>query len=458
MDNILRYLEEHRERFIEELREYVSIPSVSAQSRHRRDMARASEWVADHCRRIGLEVTLHETPGNPVVVATTRRDGRRGPPHYLIYGHYDVQPPEPLELWRTPPFEPVVRGDDLCGRGASDNKGQHFAHLKAVEAYLATGTEPPCEITFLLEGEEEVGSEHLPRFLDEKRDMLTGEGVVISDTGMPGPDHPALTYSLRGVAACEVHLTGPNRDLHSGIFGGAVDNPAMVLCQMLGALRAPDGSVAVPGFHDGIEPLEESERRALSRLPESAEALRRDLEVGALFGEEGYTFIEQRGARPTLEINGLTSGYQGEGSKTIIPSRASAKLTCRLVPHQDPARVLDALRRRLESLRPPSVRLEFVPGHVGDAYRTDPAGPRVRAALEALRRAFGREPVCLRDGGSIPIVNDFKRVLGMDTLLLGLGLPDDNTHSPNEKFSLHAFRCGMAMSAWLWQELAALQE
>ncbi len=454
MDRVLEYLRSHQDRFVEELCEYIAIPSVSAQSAHAGDMERAAGWVAGHCRRIGLEAAVERTPGNPVVVARTPGAGEGDRPVYLVYGHYDVQPPDPLDKWISPPFEPRIENGSLYGRGANDNKGQHFAHLKAVEAYLRTGTPLPCGIVFLLEGEEEVGSGHMAGFLRERREDLRAEGVVISDNGMPGLDHPALTYGLRGVAACEVLLTGPDRDLHSGIYGGAVDNPAMVLCQMLGALRAADGSIDVPGFHDGILPLEEEERRSLARFPMSGDGLRRSVGAPALFGEEGYTCYERVSVRPTLEINGLTSGYQGEGTKTIVPSWARAKLTCRLVPEQDPARTLEAVRRRLESLRPPTVSMEFEPGHSGEAYLADYRGPRSRAALRALERAFGRKPVLMREGGSIPIVNDFKRSLGLDTLLLGLGLPDDNTHSPNEKISLEAFRRGTAMSAWLWQELA----
>lgn len=457
MNEVLDYLQANQSRFVDELIEFVSIPSVSAQSKHRADLKRAADWLVAQCRQIGLKVKLHKTAGNPIIVATTRKSKKSTKPHYLVYGHYDVQPPEPFELWETPPFQPTVVGDSLVGRGASDNKGQHFAHLKAVEAYLATGTDLPCDVTFLIEGEEEVGSESLETFLAKHRQEFDVDGVVVSDNGMPSLKHPALTYGLRGVVAFEIHLEGPNRDLHSGIYGGAVDNPAMVLSQLLAGMRDADGKITVPGFYDGVEPLSDFEREQLGRYPETEASLKRHLGVKGLFGESGYTPVEQRSARPTLEINGLTSGYQGEGSKTIVPSRASAKVTCRLVPNQKPKQVLKAIQRHLKQHCPRSVKLTFEPGHAGEAYMTSPSGPQAQAATRALEQAFGRTPIMMREGGSIPIVTDFKRILGADTLLLGLGLPDDNVHSPNEKVSLQAIQLGMAMSAHLWAELGALK-
>lgn len=415
-------------------------------------MKRCAEWLAAHCRALGLEARVHATPEHPIVVARTPR--RRGRRHFLVYGHYDVQPPEPLELWRTPPFEPEVRNGALYGRGASDNKGQHWAHLKAVEAYLRTGTELPCDLTFVIEGEEEVGSRSLQGFLQRHRKELACDAVVVSDTGLPAPDLPALTYALRGIAAFELTLHGPNRDLHSGIFGGSVHNPAVVLCQLLGRVHDARGRVVIPGFYDEVERLTAEERRQLRRLPFSERAYRKFLGVPALFGESGYTPNEQRMARPTFEINGLTSGYQGEGSKTIIPAWARAKVTMRLVPNQNPAVILRRVRAFLRKHCPRSVRMEFVPGHGCRPYRLDPEHPWARAALRALERAFGRTPVLMREGGSIPIVNQFHEILRAETILVGLALPDDNAHSPNEKFDLRVFARGQRMSAWLWQELA----
>ncbi len=451
------YLKENQPRFIQELSEYVRFASISAQPDHRQDMQSCAQWLADHCRQMGLTAQLCPTPGNPVVVAKTpRKPSNR--PHYVVYGHYDVQPVDPLDLWKSPPFEPRIEGRSLFARGASDNKGQHFAHLKAVEAYLKTGTELPCDLTFVIEGEEEVGSENLAAFLRANRADLRCDAVVISDTGMPSPKHPALSYALRGIAALEIKLEGPTRDLHSGIYGGSVDNPAMVLCQLLARLRDARGRIAIPGYYDDVLPLSRLERRQLARLPYRESQYRRFLGVPALFGERGYTPWEQRTARPTLEINGLTSGYQGAGSKTIIPAWASAKLTLRLVPRQNPRRVVQLVRQHLRRLCPPTVRLQVETGHCGEPYWVSPEGPQVKAASRALKEAFGFEPVLMREGGSIPIVNDFQKILHTNILLLGLGLPDDNPHSPNEKFSLDCFERGMGMCANLWQELAAVDQ
>jgi succinyl-diaminopimelate desuccinylase len=456
MQAVINYLKENRSRAIAELCEYVRFPSVSAQPQHRRDLRACAEWVVKHCRAIGLEARLCPTKGHPIVVAKTPRAKSKGAgrPHFVVYGHYDVQPPEPLELWKSPPFEPRVCNGALFGRGACDNKGQNLAHLKAVEAYLKTGTKLPCDITFVIEGEEEVGSSSLAAFLREHRAELGCDAIVISDTGMPTPKHPALTYALRGIVSFQITLHGPARDLHSGIFGGTVDNPAMALCQLLGKLRDKDGRVTVPGFYQGVQPLSAYERKQFARLPFKASEYQKFLGVPKLFGERGFTPIEQRSARPTLEINGLTSGYQGEGSKTIVPAWARAKITIRLVPKQDPNQVMKRVRQHLEKLCPPTVRLEFEAGHGAEPYLVSPTSPQAQAALRALKSAFGYEPVLMREGGSIPIVNDFKKILHADSLLLGLGLPDDNAHSPNEKFDLGCFAKGQLMSAYLWQELS----
>jgi acetylornithine deacetylase/succinyl-diaminopimelate desuccinylase-like protein len=454
MQTVFDYLKEHEARFVQELCDYVRFPSVSAQPQHKPDVAACAEWTRQHCERIGLEARLCPTAGNPVIVARTPKSGAPGRPHFMVYGHYDVQPPEPLDLWKSPPFEPRVENGAVFGRGASDNKGQHLAHLNAVEAYLATGTPLPCDLTFVIEGEEEVGSKSLGDFLKQNAAALRCDAVVISDNGIPSPKHPALTYALRGITAVEVELQGPSRDLHSGIFGGCVDNPAMALAQLLAKLRDKHGRVAVPGFYDDVVPLTAYERKQMARLPHGDAALRKFLGVPALFGERGYTSTEQRSARPTIEINGLTSGYQGEGSKTIVPSWARAKITCRLVPNQKPAKVRKLLIDHLRRICPPTVRLKVAGGHGGEPYLFSPDSAQARAALRALKSAFGYEPVLMREGGSIPIVTDFKKILGADTLLLGLALPDDNPHSPNEKFDLECFRRGMRLGAHLWQELA----
>jgi acetylornithine deacetylase/succinyl-diaminopimelate desuccinylase-like protein len=454
MDKIAAYLRENQSRFVDELSEYVRFPSVSAQPQHRKDVQTCAEWLLRRCEKIGLQAQLYSTDGNPIIVAKTPRTHKSKRPCYLVYGHYDVQPAEPFELWKSPPFEPRIERRSLFARGASDNKGQHLAHLIAAEAYLKTGTELPCDLTFLIEGEEEVGSKNLATFLQSHRDELKCDAVVVSDTGIPSLKHPALTYALRGIAAMEITLHGPSRDLHSGIFGGSVENPAMALCQLLAKLRDKNGRITIPGFYKDVTPLTAYERKQLARLPGSEREYQKFLGVPKLFGERGFTSEERRTSRPTLEINGLTSGYQGEGSKTIVPAWARAKLTLRLVPNQQPRKIIESARRYLAKICPPTVRLEINSGHGAEPYLVSPTGRYAQAALRALRTAFGHEPVLLREGGSIPIVNQFKKHLRAETLLLGLALPDDNAHSPNEKFNLDCFEKGQMMSAHLWQELS----
>ena len=448
---IQEYLLQNRQRFVEQLKALVRLPSVSTQPEHRRDVLACADWLARHFRMLSLDVKLYPTKGTPIIVARTRRQ-RAYAPRVLVYGHYDVQPPEPLELWKTPPFEPVVRGGKLFGRGASDNKGQFFAHVKAVEAYVKTGTPLPANVTFLIEGEEEVGSASLVAFVKRHAKQLRADFVIVSDTGMFSKDHPTLTYGTRGIVGLEIRVDGPARDLHSGVFGGSVANPAMVLSQLLASCVNANGHITVPGFYAGVKPLAAWERRRWRRLPFDKEAYRKFLGAPALSGEKGFTTLEQRWARPTFEINGLTSGYQGPGGKTIVPAWAVARLACRIVPNQNPARVCRAVERHLRRQCPPSVRLSIVTG-CNPWFFTTPNGPGARAALAALEQAFGRKPVCTREGGSLPILDDFKRHLGGEIILVGLGLPDDNWHSPNEKMDLANFQRGMVMSAALLQEL-----
>ena len=454
MQAVLDYLKQNQKRFLAEFCDYLCFPSVSAQSKHNVDLNACAVWLAAHCKQIGLDAKIHTTTRHPIVTATTPKVKGKGRKHFMVYGHYDVQPPEPLELWQSPPFAPRIVGRNLFARGSTDNKGQNFAHLKAVEAYLKTNTPLPCDLTFVLEGEEEVGSASLDTFLKSHRRELACDAVVISDTGMPAPNCPALTVGLRGIIAFEITLHGPARDLHSGIFGGAVDNPALALAQLLAQVRAKNGRITIPGFYDGVASLSKFERVQTKRYPMTDAQLKKLVGAPQLFGERGFSPTEQRSARPTFEINGLTSGYQGEGSKTIVPSWARAKITCRLVPNQNPAHVRKVVCAWLKKHCPPTVHLEIKAGHGAEAYHVSPTGAEAQAALRALRKAFGREPIVMREGGSIPIVNQFKKILGADSLLLGIGLPDDNAHSPNEKFNLDCFEKGQLMSAHLWQELA----
>ena len=393
MQLVLDYLKRNQARFVAELCEYLRLPSVSAQPQHQQDLRACASWLAKHCRQIGLDAQVCPTRGHPIVVAKTPASvshrGDRPRPHFMVYGHYDVQPPEPLDLWETPPFEPRIAGRSIFARGTTDNKGQHFAHLKAVEAYLKTGTPLPCDLTFVIEGEEEVGSANLAKFLRRHRAELKCDAVVVSDTGMPSPKHPALTYALRGIIAFEITMHGPARDLHSGIFGGALDNPAMALSQLLARLRDQNGRVAIPGFYDDVAPLSSFERKQFKRLPITDRQLQKLIGVKKLFGERGFTPTEQRSARPTFEINGLTSGYQGAGSKTIVPAWARAKITCRLVPHQRPAHVrrivcnyleanLSALGAAWKSSRPRS-------GGVSGLAHQSPGAGRVAGAARGVQ-------------------------------------------------------------------------
>src|SRR5215469_13850220 len=457
MQKVLDYLKQNQARFVGELCEFLRFPSVSAQSKHKGDLQACADWLMQHCLKMGLTAEVCPTPGHPIVLAKTPQARVNGDykrrPHFMVYGHYDVQPPEPLDLWHTPPFEPRIAGRKLFARGATDNKGQIFTHLKAVEAYLKTGTPLPCDLTFVIEGEEEVGGTNLTSFLKKRHKELHCDSVVVSDSGMPDKKHAALTYALRGIIAFEIVVHGPSRDLHSGVYGGSVENPAMALAVLLTKLRDKNGRITVPHFYDDVEPLSAYERRQFKRLPMKDSSLAKLLGVKKLFGEKGFTATEQRSARPTFEINGLTSGYQGEGSKTIVPAWARAKITCRLVPGQKPARIRKLVADYITKICPPTMRLELEAGHGAEAYYVSPTGAHAQAALRALRGAFDCEPVLLREGGSIPIVNEFKKTLGSDTLLLGLGLPEDNAHSPNEKFDLDNFENGQRMSALLWQEL-----
>lgn len=451
---VLKYLKTNEDRFVKELLDYARIPSISAQSDHADDMKRCAKWITERCREAGLKADIYQTTGYPVAIARTPKTDPRKPT-FMVYGHYDVQPPDPLDLWTSPPFEPRRKGRNVYARGISDNKGQHLAHINAVEAWLQTGNELPCNVTFFIEGEEEVGSKALYDFLPKHAKELACKAMIVSDNDVPSLKHPTLCYSLRGMAPLEIRLEGPNRDLHSGLYGGAVDNPAMVLCQMLGQLRDRRGRITIPGFYDDVLKLSAYERKKLGKLPSTPERIRKEAGAPKLFGEAGYTPEEQRTARPTFEINGLTSGYQGEGGKTIIPAWASAKLTMRLVPNQDPKKILGLVKKHLKNICPPSVKLTMTEGFGGAPYLVDPTGPIAQACLRAVKSGFGHDGLLARGGGSIPIISAFKKYLKADSFLLGMALPDDNPHSPDEKFSLDAYAAGMRMGAHLWPELAA---
>ena len=439
---------------VEELKAFLRFPSISTQPEHAPDLDSCAEWLREKLSSIGLEAAVHSTPGSPVVVAATPRDPAKRT--VLIYGHYDVQPPEPLGGWTTPPFEPRIEEGRIYARGASDNKGQILAHILGVAETLREKGALPVNVIFLIEGEEEIGSPNLEEFLREHREELACDLVAISDTAMAPGNKPALTYALRGIAAMELVVRGPARDLHSGLFGGAVANPVTVLSRLIASLHDENGRVRIPGFYDAVRPLEPWERTAASDLENASggdDAIRELAGVTQLVGEKGFSTIERIGARPTAEVNGIGGGYQGAGTKTVLPKEAFAKLTFRLVADQDPAVILAAAEEYLRSQTPPGVLLEVITGHSGAAYQSDPNSPDGLAARKALAGAFGADPLLLRDGGSIPILATLKEILGVDSYLLGLANPDSRIHSPDENMLIENFLGGIRMNRLLLEAL-----
>ena len=452
VNQVLEFVDSNHDRYDTLLSELLRIPSISADSKFAPDVRRAAQWIADHFKSLGLSPVLIETPGHPLVYAET--PPVPGAPVALVYGHYDVQPPDPLDMWITPPFEPTVRNGAIFARGATDDKGQMLTHVHSVAAWLKSQQKLPLQVKFLIEGEEEVGSDHLVEFLAANTEKLACDCVVISDTSQFAKGVPAITYGLRGIAYCEIFLTGPNRDLHSGVFGGGVTNPAITLCRMMNALIDAEGRVQIPGFYDDVVPLSDREREEFRSLPFDEEEFKQDLGINGVTGETGYSTLERRWARPTFDICGLTSGYQGEGAKTVLPSRASAKFSFRLVPNQDPQKILAGLKQLLQPLVPPGIAMEPIDFHGAPGIVIPLESPYLEAAADAIEVGFGKRPVFMREGGSIPIVNNFAQRLNADVLLLGWGQNDDNLHSPNEKFTLADYHRGIRASAALWDALA----
>jgi acetylornithine deacetylase/succinyl-diaminopimelate desuccinylase-like protein len=438
---------------LEDLFSFLRFPSISTDSRHKKDVRACAGWLLAKLSSMGLAAELLETPGHPVVLA--RNNHLAGRRTVLIYGHYDVQPVDPIDLWNSHPFEPEIRDGSIFARGASDNKGQMLAHVLGVEKTLRENTDLPVNLIFLFEGEEEIGSPHLAAFLQQHREKLRCDVIAISDTGMVAPGVPTLGYGLRGIACCEAILRGPRSDLHSGLFGGAVANPATAIARLVSSLHTPEGKVAVEGFYDQVRPLEPWEREMWAKVPGmSDEDYLTVTGSTGLFGEPGYSSAERISARPTVEVNGIGGGYQGEGSKTVIPAQAFVKLSFRLVPDQNPQDIMQKVKRHLEANCPPGVELEFIPGHDGKAYFSDPNSTLGLAAQAALRSTFGADPVLIREGGSIPIVQTLRETLGADTLLLGLCLPDAKIHAPNENFPVANFEAGIRLNQALLKELA----
>jgi acetylornithine deacetylase/succinyl-diaminopimelate desuccinylase-like protein len=446
------FLIEQNDRIHNELFEFLRIPSVSARSEHNADVARTADWVAESMRTIGMDAAIFPTPGHPIVVGEWRK-ASPGAPTILIYGHYDVQPAEPLELWTSPPFEPTVRDGKIYARGSVDDKGQLFLHLKALEAHLSVRGTLPINVIVLAEGEEEVGSENLAAFVERHADMLRADGVVISDSAMFAPGLPSILSSLRGLAYFEITVQGPAQDLHSGSYGGAVINPATTLARIIASFHDAEGHIAIPGFYDAVVPWEPRARGGLRDLPFDEATFRAEVGAPQLGGEIGYTTLERIWMRPTCEVNGLLSGYTGEGAKTVLPARAMAKVSCRLVPDQDPLGIERVLKAHVAHVAPRGVTVTVTPLHGGRPWRAELSGPLFDAARRALAAAFGREPVITGEGGSIPVVGDFARVLKVPVLLMGFGLPGENAHAPDEWLSDENFMRGMRAVAMLWDEL-----
>jgi len=448
------FLQKNDERMMQELFEFLRIPSVSAKSDHNADTKRAADWVKNSLDKIGVPAKVYPTAGHPVVVGEWRN--APGAPTVLIYGHYDVQPPEPLDLWTSPAFEPTIRDGKIFARGSVDDKGQLFLHVKALEAHLATRKKLPVNVVVIAEGEEEVGSEHLAQFVQDQKKLLAADAVVISDSAMFAPGLPSILSSLRGLAYFEINVQGAKSDLHSGSYGGAVVNPAMALARILATFHDARGHIAIEGFYDEVREWPAKIREQMRSLPFDDKTLMEETGVSSLGGEEGFTTLEKLWTRPTCEVNGLLSGYTGEGAKTVLPSKAMAKVSCRLVPDQDPADIEKLMQAHIARVAPKGVKVEVKTLHGGRPWRAELDGPIYESAKAALRAAFGKEPVITGEGGSIPVVGDFERILGAPVLLVGFGLPGENAHAPDEWMSVENFRVGTRAMAALWDEYARL--
>ena len=452
-ERVFEAIDRNREEHVEELLEFLRIPSVSTLSENAGDIRRAAEWCLKRMQRAGLRASVLETRGHPVVLG--ERCPHPGRPTVLVYGHYDVQPPDPLDEWVTPPFSPSVKDGYVYARGATDDKGQLLTYLMAVNDILACQGEIPVNVKILVEGEEEIGSPHLEPFLEANRERLAADVVAVSDGSQLDADTPAITCGIRGMAYMQINVEGPRFDLHSGAFGGNVANPAQVLAWILAALKKRDGTVAVPGFYDEVVEPDAARRREMSELPFDEDGVKAYLGVEQLVGEEGYSPLERKGMRPTLDVNGIWGGFSGEGAKTVIPARAGAKVSMRLVPNQRSSVVADRFREFVLSMGFPGVRVSVQELAGAEPVLVPRDLPSVRAAVRAIEKGFGRPPVFIREGGSIPVVSQFKEILGLDTLLMGWGSPDDGAHSPNERFRLEDFHRGTCSVAAFLYELAS---
>jgi len=453
VDNVIDFINVNRERYLDELKAFLAIPSISALPQHAGDVKRCADWCADEMRRIGLQnVRLVDTPGHPVVYGDWL--GAPDAPTILFYGHYDVQPVDPLELWDSPPFEATIRDGEIYARGSADDKGQVFMHFKAIEAHLKQNGKLPVNMKIILEGEEEVGSVNLDNFIRDHKSELGADVVVISDSPMFARGVPSICYGLRGLVYFQIDLRGSSTDLHSGSFGGAVANPAFVLSQILAQMKDRGGRIRIPGFYDDVVALQEDERQAWASLPYNEKTFKKDFGIPKVFGETGYTTLERTWARPTFEVNGLLSGFTGEGAKTVLPAVAMAKVSMRLVPNQTPDTIAKLFEAHVRDVTPKTMALTITRMHGGKPWMTSYDNPFVQAAGRAIEGGFGRKPVFTREGGSIPVVSTFQEELGLPSVLFGVGLPDENAHAPNEKLDIANFHGGIIASAMLYEEIA----
>ena len=449
MKEVSEYIQANKDRFINELIELLKIPSISADSAYKGDVMNAAEAVRQLLEAAGAENTeLCQTAGFPVVYGEKMIDPTK--PTILVYGHYDVQPADPLELWDSPPFEPVIKDEKIYARGACDDKGQMFMHVKALELMMQTN-QLPCNVKFIIEGEEEVGSANLESFITEHKEKLKADIILISDTSMLSMENPSITTGLKGLSYIEVEVTGPNRDLHSGVYGGAVANPINILCEMIASLKDENNYITIPGFYDNVLEASAKERELMAKTPFDLEDYKSKLGIEDVHGEKGYTTIERKGIRPTLDVNGIWGGYIGEGAKTVLPSKASAKISMRLVPNQSDEEITAKFKKHFESIAPKSVKVDVRPHHGGEPYVMPIDIPEYKAASEAIVKAFGKEPVPVRAGGSIPIVALFEEVLGLKSILLGFGLDTDAIHSPNEHYGIENFLKGIETISYFYE-------
>jgi acetylornithine deacetylase/succinyl-diaminopimelate desuccinylase-like protein len=456
MNGITGFIDSNKQRYIDELKKFLSYPSISTNPENKKDVEECAQYIKGHLEKIGMEnVKVYPTKGHPIVYADWLHAGGNKPT-ILVYGHYDVQPVDPIELWTSPPFEAEIRGENIFARGSADDKGQVFIHFKALEAHFNQNKSLPVNIKLIIEGEEEIGSMHLEDFINDNKELLKCDAVVISDTAMYSKDIPAIGYALRGLCYMQVEVTGPNRDLHSGQYGGAVENPINALANMITKLKDDKGRILIDGFYDDVVPLTGAEKKEFAKLPFSDDDYKKNLVVDELFGEEGFTTLERLWARPTLDCNGIWGGFTGEGAKTVLPSKAFAKISMRLVPNQQPPKIEKLFTEFINKIAPKSVKVKVKGLHHGKGAITPIDSKWIKAAFSAMKQGFGKEPVFIREGGSIPIVVSFQEILKAPTVLLGFGLPDENAHSPDEHLNLNNFQKGIITTSIFYNELANL--